>query len=95
MSPSLFHWRPTVRAFYNSILDFILATSLTDVEYATHTATVPVYDQATYDDLSRILLTRENVTDMQARLVSYYAARGFVVTPAVTGNSNIFIGAVL
>lgn len=95
MSPSLFHWGSFMRSFYNSILEFILATSLTDVEYATATATVPVYDQETYDDLSRILLSRNDVTDMQARLVSYYAARGFAVSPAQTGDSNIFIGAVL
>ena len=95
MSPSLFHWRPFMRAFYNSILDFILATSLTDEEFATTVAIVPVYDQATYDDLSRILLSRGNVTDMQARLVSYYAARGVAVSPASAGDSNIFIGSVL
>ena len=84
-----------MRNFLNSILDFIGSTSLTDVEFATVVSDVPVYDQASYDDLARILATRNNVTDMQARLVAYYGARGFDAAPLQTGSSNIFIGAVL
>lgn len=84
-----------MRDFLNAILSFIVAPSLTDAEYATVTATLPLYDQASYDDLARILAARETVSTMQARLIGYYKAAGFDVTPAVTGKSNIFLGSVL
>lgn len=69
-----------------------MAESLTDAEFNTVTAEIPLYDQTTYDDLSRILKTREGMSNMQERLTSFYTAKGVVFTPAKTGSSNIFIG---
>jgi hypothetical protein len=84
-----------MRDFLNGILNWIATDSLTDAEYATITATLPLYDQATYDDLSRILLAREAVSTLQSRLVMFYGSKGVTVTPAKTGSSNIYIGDVL
>lgn len=84
-----------MRDFLNGILSVIVATSLTDEEFATVTATLPIYDQASYDDLSAILLGRESVSVYQDRLLAYYQARGAEITPAKTGKSNILIGGAL
>ena len=84
-----------MRSFLNAILTFIGATSLTDGEFATVEATVADYTQATYDDLARILESREAVSTTQARLVSYYTARGVLIESWDAGKTNIFIGAVL
>lgn len=81
-----------MRDFLNSILSFIGTTSMTDVEFATVQATLPLYDQATYDDLSRILVSRESVSVYQDRLLAYYTAKGVEITPAKTGKSNIYLG---
>lgn len=84
-----------MRDFYDNILAFIVATSLTDDEFATCTATIPVLDQSTYDDLSRVIKSRGNVSVYQARLNAYFNAQGVEYSQAVVANSNIFIGAVL
>lgn len=84
-----------MRAFLNAILSVIQATSLTDEEFATVTATIQDYNQSTYDDLARILESREAVSLTQARLVSYYQARGALISALDTGKTNVFIGAVL
>lgn len=84
-----------MRDFLNGILTFIVAESLTDLEWATVTADVPIYDQASYDDLARILAAREAVSTLQDRLYAYYKARGVSIDQAVTGKSNIFLGDVL
>lgn len=81
-----------MRDFLDGILTFILAEALTDEEFDTVEASVPVLDQATYDDLSRILASREDVTDAQSRLSGYYKAKGVNVSDAETGKSNIFLG---
>lgn len=84
-----------MREFFNAILAFIVADSLTDIEFATTTAVMPIYDQESYDNLSAILASRENISTMQDRLLSYYTAKGVSLTAAKTHNSEIFIGAVL
>lgn len=84
-----------MRDFYNGILTFIVATSLTDAEADMITAEIPIYDQSTYDDLSKILASRDGVSTYQDRLLAYYQARGAQVTPAKTGKSNILIGGAL
>lgn len=84
-----------MRDFLNSILSFIGSTSLTDDEFETVEATHPIYDQATYNDLSRILQGRENVSIFQDRLTKYYQAKGVDVAPRNTATSNIFIGSPL
>lgn len=84
-----------MRDFLNSILTFIAAETLTDIEFDTVTATHPLYDQSTYDDLSLILQSRENVSIFQDRLTFFYQAKGVDVKPKITGSSNILIGSVL
>ena len=84
-----------MRNFFDAILAFIIAESLTDNEFATTVATTPTYDQASYDDLARVLTSRSAVSTVQARLVACYKAQGVDVTAASTANSNIFLGAVL
>lgn len=84
-----------MRDFLNGILSFIVAESLTDLEWATVTATIPIYDQASYDDLARILASRDGVTNYQDRLLSFYTAKGVTIAKASTAKSQIFLGAVL
>lgn len=84
-----------MRDFLNGILAFIGASSLTDSEFGTVTATIPAYDQSTYDNLASILESREAVSVLQDKLVAYYKAKGTDVAAADTGRSNIYIGSVL
>lgn len=84
-----------MRAFYNAILAFIVTSSLTDEEFDTCESDIPVYDQASYDDMARVLATRETVSTLQDRLAAYYKAKGVSISQASTANSNIFLGAVL
>lgn len=84
-----------MRDFLDAILAFIVAESMTDDEFSTVQSELPVYDQGTYDDLSRILEGREAVSTMQERLLAYYKAKGVNINPASTGKSDIFLGAVL
>lgn len=83
-----------MRDFINGILTIIKATSLTDDEFDTVTATLPIYDQDSYDDISAILSGRESVSVYQDRLLALYQAHGAEITPAKTGKSNILIGGV-
>lgn len=84
-----------MRSFLNGILSFIVAESLTDEEFETVTATTQTYDQASYNDLARILAAREAVSTVTDRLYAYYRARGADITQASTGKSNILVGMVL
>lgn len=84
-----------LRDFLNAIVAFIDAESLTDEEYATVTTVVVDYDQASYDDLSRVLTSRDAVSSVHDKLAAYYAARGVEIVEADIGRSNIFIGAEL
>ena len=84
-----------MRNFLDSILIFIGATSLTDDEFNTVTASLPLYNQATYNDLSKILAERESISDMQDKLLAFYKAKGFDVSAADTGKSNILFGSPL
>lgn len=84
-----------MRDFFDSILEFIVATSLTDDEFATTTSLIPIYDQGTYDDLARVLESRESISVLKDRLVQYYKARGVDVAPKSVAKSNIYIGSVL
>lgn len=84
-----------MRDFLDAILAFIMAESMTDDEFATIESELPLYDQGTYDDLARILESREAVSVLHDRLVAYYKAKGVDITPTDTGKSDIFLGAVL
>lgn len=84
-----------MRNFLNNILNFISAVSLTDPEFSSVTATETEYDQATYDDLARILAAREVVSDAQERLLGYYKAKGASITALDVAKSEIFLGSTL
>lgn len=84
-----------MRDFFDNILSFIYATSLTDDEFATTTSINPILDQGTYDDLARVLESRDSVTSFKDKLVAYYKAGGFNVAPLNVAKSNIFIGSPL
>ena len=84
-----------MRDWLNAILGFIGSTTLTDQEYAGMNllnVETQVYSQAAYDALSAVLLTRENVSQMQARLVGVFKAKGTEVNPADTAKTNILLG---
>jgi hypothetical protein len=82
-----------MREYLDGILSFIGAESLTDEEFGT----VEVTDQndhvAVYDTLLGILQSRDLVSDMTSRLLSYFQAMGVAATPPNNSYSNIFIGA--
>ncbi len=84
-----------MRTFLNNILAIIGSTSLTDGEFATVLSTTVEYSQSTYDDLARVLESRESVSTTIDRLNAYYLARGVTIEALETGKTNIFIGAVL
>lgn len=84
-----------MREFFNAILAFIVSESLTDDEFATCKAVLPLYDQDTYQDLANVLTSRNSVSVYHDRLIAFYEAKGVNITPVKTGTSNIFLGAVL
>lgn len=87
-----------MRAWLNAIFLFIGATSLTDDEYNSINfldIDVNVYNQAVYDELSKILEGRESISDLHDRLVAFFKVKGTDVIPNYTGKSNIYLGSVL
>lgn len=84
-----------MRTFLNGILSFIGAESLTDLEFDTVESTDQLYNQASYDDLARILDERESISTLQDRLKAYYEAKGADITQIDTATSEIYIGSVL
>ena len=87
-----------MRDWLNAILGFIGTTSLTDIEYAGMNllnVETQIYSQAAYDALAGVLAGRENVSQMQARLVGVFKAKGTDVNPAVTAKTNILLGMAL
>jgi len=87
-----------MRAWLNAILGFIGATSLTDPEYAAMNllnVTEQVYNQAAYDELAKVLASRENVSTMQARLTGIFKAKGAEITQIDVSTSEIWLGGVL
>ncbi len=87
-----------MRDWLNAILGFIGTTSLTDQEWNGINAsdmTTQTYNQAAYDQLSKVLLGRENVSDLQQRLIGIFKAKGTDVAPAVTAQTNILLGMAL
>ena len=84
-----------MRDWLNAILAFIGGTSLTDVEWNSINAMgmeTQVYNQAAYDQLSKVLLSRENVSGLQVRLVGFFKAKGTDVVPADTARTEILLG---
>jgi hypothetical protein len=84
-----------MRDFLDTILNYLGATSLTNDEFDSVTATVQAYDQASYDDLARILTERESMSDTLDRLLYLYKSKGFTPNEYDDGGSNIFVGAPL
>lgn len=81
-----------MREFLNAILAFISSESLTDAEFLACKSQLPIFDQSTYDDLSRVLLGRDNITDSQTRLLAVYKAKGVNIEPIDTAKTNILLG---
>lgn len=87
-----------MRDWLNAILGFIGTTSLTDEEYQSMNLVnveTQIYSQAAYDALSAVLVGRENVSQMQERLVGVFAAKGTQVKPAELAKTNILLGIAL
>ncbi len=84
-----------MRAFLNAILTFIGATSLTDGEFDALTIETATYDQATYEALLAVLVSRESISSMTDKLALYFRAKGVEVSVVSTGKSNIFLGSAL
>lgn len=84
-----------MRAILNAILSFIGAESLTDDEFDAIDIEDEDSNQERYEALLAILVARESVTDMAARLEYYYLAKGIAFGSADVGNSNIFVGSEL
>lgn len=87
-----------MREWLNGILTFIAVSSLTDVEYNSINflnLEVLTYNQAAYDELSKVLAGREAVSTAQDRLAAFFKAKGLDVAVANTGKSNIYMGSVL
>lgn len=85
-----------MRDWLNAILIFIGAPSLTDAEYNSIDflpLEVSVYNQPAYDELSKVLAEREDVSTMQSRLAGFFRAKGLdTLTPADTAKSQILVG---
>lgn len=85
-----------MREWLNAILGFIGSTSLTDLEYSTINPLpleVNVYNQAAYDQLSKVLASRENMSTMQDRLAGFFRAKGLTtLTVADTAKSQVLVG---
>lgn len=85
-----------MREWLNAILSFIGAPSLTDDEYDSinflHLEN-GVYNQAAYDELSKVLAARETMSTMQERLAGFFRAKGLTdLTVADTAKSQILVG---
>ena len=85
-----------MREWLNAILGFITAPALTDPEYASMNlvnVTNGTYNQAAYDELSKVLASRETVSTMQDRLAGFFRAKGLTtLTVADTAKSQILVG---
>lgn len=87
-----------MRDWINAVFVFIGASTLSDLEYAgidQTGMTSMVYNQAAYDQMAAVLLAREAVSDMQARLVGVFTAKGAQITQIETAKTNVYIGSVL
>lgn len=85
-----------MREWLNAIFTFIGTTSMTDDEYNSINQTnleMGVYNQAAYDELSKVLSERETVSTMQERLAGFFKAKGLTdLAVADTAKSQILVG---
>lgn len=84
-----------MRDFLNAILTAIGAASLTDEEFSGLSITEYDYDQATYDALLAVLVSREAVSSMRDKLLYYFKAKGATISEGSDANSQIYVGSVL
>lgn len=84
-----------MREFLNAILVTIGAASLNDEEFTGLSISVYGYDQATYDALLAVLVSRESVSSLRDRLYHIFKAKGAEINQTETGQSNIYVGSVL
>lgn len=87
-----------LRDFYNSVLEFIGTSSLTDAEFELSPVDLePDYTKETFAFLKSVISARESVSDTYRRLYHVYYASG-VIDPSdkpTRPASNIFIGSPL
>lgn len=85
-----------MREWLNAIFTFIGAPSLTDGEYNSINfvnITNGTYNQAAFDELSKVLASRETVSTMQKRLAGFFTSKGLDnLTVADTAKSQILVG---
>ena len=84
-----------MREWLNAILLFIEAESLTDLEYDGINflnITQGEYNQAAYDELAKVLASREMVSNTIDRLGAFFTAKGLPVAPLDKAVSNILLG---
>ncbi len=84
-----------MRDYFNGVLSFIGAESLTDEEFDSIALEVSTDLVANYNALLIILQDREVVSTMTSRLKNYYLAKGAEVSEPDNSISNIFVGAEL
>lgn len=85
-----------MRDFYDSILAFIEAASLSDPEFDTCVSEVEALDLASYNDLLSVLDSRELVSNTRDRLGYYYMAAGVEISQSsAEATSNILVGGAL
>ena len=69
---------------------------MTDVEYGSINfldLEVQVYNQSAYDELAKVLESRESMSTMQERLAGFFRAKGLTeLTPLDTAKSEILVG---
>jgi hypothetical protein len=84
-----------MRSYFNGVLSFIGAESLTDEEFESIELEDTVDLVANYNTLLVILQAREAVTALTDKLQFYYLALGADVSDPVNPVSQIFVGASL
>ena len=82
----------TDRAFYNSLLEVVGGSNLTDAEFSTITYTGRDVSLDLYNQLNSVLISRGTIGSDRERFVSLFNAFG-VSTVATSPSSNIFVGA--
>ncbi len=81
-----------MRDYFDEILQFIGAESLTDGEFEACTLDDILDEVANYDFLLGVLQARETVSSSGSRLQYYFQAMGVEVETPSTAQSNIFVG---
>lgn len=84
-----------MREWFSAVFAFIGTTSVTDAEWLGVNATditTQVYNQSAYNEMDKILASRDSVSTMRERLVGVFKAKGTDVTATSTAKTNIYLG---